>query len=85
MEGAQVLTPEMDVYAFGICCWEILNMGAVPWPLTEDSTVRHLVLSAHHLLHYSAFSRAVMLIILLPGHFTRQKHEARASAFQSPR
>jgi abelson tyrosine-protein kinase 1 len=56
MEGAQTLRPEMDVYAFGICCWEILNMGAVPWPLTGDSTVRHLVLSAYPLLHHSAFS-----------------------------
>ena len=45
----------MDVYAFGICCWEILNLGALPWPLTEDSTVRHLVLSEYPLLHYLTF------------------------------
>jgi hypothetical protein len=31
-------------------------MGALPWPLTEDSTVRHLVLSEYPLLHYSTFS-----------------------------
>jgi abelson tyrosine-protein kinase 1 len=44
MEGAQTLTPEMDVYAFAICCWEILNMGALPWPLGDDNAVRHYVL-----------------------------------------
>ena len=42
----------MDVYSFGICCWEILNMGAVPWPHTVDSTVRHLVLSEYPLLRF---------------------------------
>ena len=57
MEGAQILRPEMDVYAFAICCWEIVNMGALPWPLTDDSTVRHLVLSGYPLLHYSVFSK----------------------------
>ncbi|KAN0138399.1 Protein kinase-like domain containing protein [Lactarius tabidus] len=45
MEGAQTLTPEMDVYAFAICCWEILKMGALPWPLADDSAVRYYVLS----------------------------------------
>jgi len=45
MQGALIPRPEMDVYAFGICCWEILNMGALPWPLTDDNTVRHLVLN----------------------------------------
>jgi serine/threonine protein kinase len=45
MRGAQVLTPEMDVYAFAICCVEILTNGALPWPLMDDDAVRHLVLS----------------------------------------
>ena len=36
----------MDVYAFAICCVEILNKGDLPWPLLDDETVRHLVLSA---------------------------------------
>ena len=36
----------MDVYAFAICCVEILNKGDLPWPLCDDETVRHLVLSA---------------------------------------
>jgi abelson tyrosine-protein kinase 1 len=56
MEGAPILKPEMDVYAFAMCCWEILNMGALPWPFMEDSTVRHLVLSEYPLLHNSTFS-----------------------------
>ena len=46
MQGAQVLTPEMDVYAFGICCVEILTKGALPWPLMDDDAVRRFVLSA---------------------------------------
>ena len=45
MEGAQTLTVKMDVYAFAICCWEILNMGALPWPHWDDNAVRHYVLS----------------------------------------
>jgi abelson tyrosine-protein kinase 1 len=44
MRGAQVLTPEMDVYAFAICCAEILTKGALPWPLMDDDAVRHFVL-----------------------------------------
>ena len=35
----------MDVYAFAICCIEILNKGGLPWPLLDDEAVRHLVLS----------------------------------------
>ena len=45
MQGAQALTPEMDVYAFAICCVEILTTGALPWPLMDDNAVRHFVLS----------------------------------------
>jgi abelson tyrosine-protein kinase 1 len=51
MQGAQTLTPEIDVYAFAICRGEILNMGALPWPLMDDDTVRHFVLSEYPLLH----------------------------------
>ena len=47
MQGAEVLTQEMDVYAFAICCVEILNMGALPWPLMDDNAVRHFVLSGY--------------------------------------
>lgn len=47
MEGgdSQFHAP-MDVYAFAICCVEILTMGNLPWPLLDDEAVRHLVLSA---------------------------------------
>ncbi|KAK7455814.1 hypothetical protein VKT23_010848 [Stygiomarasmius scandens] len=44
MEGATQFTVEMDVYAFSICCIEILSMGRMPWPLMDDDTVRHFVL-----------------------------------------
>ena len=43
--NSKYLAP-MDVYAFAICCVEILNKGDLPWPLLDDETVRHLVLSA---------------------------------------
>ncbi|KAN0141526.1 Protein kinase-like domain containing protein [Lactarius tabidus] len=45
MEGAQALTQEMDVYAFAICCWEILMMGSLPWPFLDDDSVRHSILN----------------------------------------
>ena len=45
MQGDHALTQEMDVYAFAICCWEILTMGDLPWPFMDDSAVRHSVLS----------------------------------------
>ena len=80
MEGAQTLTAEMDVYAFAICCWEILNMGALPWPLMDDSAVRHFVLSGYQPLRYlfRSFSGSVGNTPL-----SRSKHEALASALQS--
>lgn len=37
------LTTEMDVYAFAICCVEILGMGRMPWPHIDDETVRFAV------------------------------------------
>ena len=55
MQGAQKLTQEMDVYAFAICCWEILTMGGLPWPLMDDIAVRLSVLSGYPLPHYSRF------------------------------
>ena len=56
MQGAEVLTQEMDVYAFAICCREILTMGALPWPFMDDYAVRHSVLSGYLLSFCSAFS-----------------------------
>lgn len=43
--------PSMDVYAFAICCVEILSKGGLPWPLLDDEAIRHLVLSAPALFH----------------------------------
>ena len=57
MRGAEVLTHEMDVYAFAICCGEILNMGALPWPFMDDYAVRHSVLSGYPL----PFARRFMI------------------------
>ena len=48
--GQSRLTAKMDVYAFAICCIEILSMGRMPWPLQDDEAVRHLVLGASFLL-----------------------------------
>ena len=56
MQGAQKLTQEMDVYAFAICCWEILTVGDLPWPFMDDHAVRHSVLSEYLLPQYSDFS-----------------------------
>ncbi|KAM6492858.1 hypothetical protein JOM56_010992 [Amanita muscaria] len=44
MEGAHIMTTAMDIYAFAICCVEILLLGRIPWPSNDDSDVRHLVL-----------------------------------------
>ncbi|KAF9780733.1 hypothetical protein BJ322DRAFT_278471 [Thelephora terrestris] len=35
----------MDIYAFAICCVEILNKGNLPWPLLDDDAVRRIVLN----------------------------------------
>ncbi|KAF8975500.1 hypothetical protein BDQ17DRAFT_1441497 [Cyathus striatus] len=44
MSGNIRLTAEMDVYAFAIVCVEILTMGKMPWPLSDDEAVRRFVL-----------------------------------------
>ncbi|KAK0451188.1 uncharacterized protein EV420DRAFT_1561339 [Desarmillaria tabescens] len=44
MMGLSQLTTEMDVYAFAMCCIEILSMGRMPWPFMDDDAVRHFVL-----------------------------------------
>ncbi|KAJ7210970.1 hypothetical protein C8J57DRAFT_1097970, partial [Mycena rebaudengoi] len=43
--GPRVLTAEMDVYSYAICCVEILSMGGLPWPDLSDGDVRGLVLA----------------------------------------
>ncbi|CAL1697553.1 unnamed protein product [Somion occarium] len=44
MAGQSKLTQQVDVYAFAICCVEILTKGALPWPMADDDAVRHFVL-----------------------------------------
>ncbi|KAI0092226.1 hypothetical protein BDY19DRAFT_587910 [Irpex rosettiformis] len=44
MSGASNLTQDGDVYAFAICCVELLTKGGVPWFMANDDTVRHFVL-----------------------------------------
>ncbi|KAJ6500147.1 hypothetical protein C8R47DRAFT_284025 [Mycena vitilis] len=43
MLGHCLLTTAMDVYGYAMCCVEILTMGRVPWPLSNDDDVRHFV------------------------------------------
>ena len=45
MTGKSGLTAHIDVYAFAISCIELLTKGGVPWPLADDESVRHFVLS----------------------------------------
>ncbi|KAJ7838687.1 hypothetical protein B0H13DRAFT_2239665 [Mycena leptocephala] len=43
MAGHCQLTTAMDVYSYAMCCVEILTMGRIPWPLSNDDDVRHFV------------------------------------------
>ncbi|KAF9555212.1 hypothetical protein CPC08DRAFT_139849 [Agrocybe pediades] len=45
MSGKSQLTQAVDVWAFSITCVEILTMGRMPWPLMDDTAVRHFVLN----------------------------------------
>jgi abelson tyrosine-protein kinase 1 len=56
MRGERPLTQQMDVYAFGICCGEILTKGELPWPTMDNDAVRHFVLSEHPLWPLPALS-----------------------------
>ncbi|KAJ7511910.1 hypothetical protein B0H11DRAFT_719443 [Mycena galericulata] len=42
--GSSELTPATDVYAYAMCCVEILSWGRLPWPLIGDDGVLDLVL-----------------------------------------
>jgi abelson tyrosine-protein kinase 1 len=46
MAGQSSLTQKMDVWAFSMCCVEILTMGRIPWPIHNDDSVRYFVLSS---------------------------------------
>ncbi|KAJ7747345.1 hypothetical protein B0H16DRAFT_1675699 [Mycena metata] len=43
MSGHCQLTTAMDVYGFAMCCVEILTMGRIPWPVSNDDDVRYFV------------------------------------------
>ncbi|KAJ7072080.1 hypothetical protein C8F01DRAFT_1361505 [Mycena amicta] len=43
MLGHGQLTTAMDVYSYAMCCVEILTMGKIPWPVSNDDDVRHFV------------------------------------------
>ncbi|KAJ3509359.1 hypothetical protein NLJ89_g5260 [Agrocybe chaxingu] len=44
LSGESQLTAAADVWAFSICCVEILTMGDIPWPNLDDDSVRHFLL-----------------------------------------
>ncbi|GLB41362.1 putative protein tyrosine kinase [Lyophyllum shimeji] len=44
MGGHGLLSKKIDVYAFAMCCVEILTMGSIPWPTMNDEAVRQHVL-----------------------------------------
>ena len=46
----------MDVYAFAMCCVEILNKGNLPWPSLNDDAVRSIVLSAFNFTSVRVFT-----------------------------
>ncbi|KAG1729964.1 uncharacterized protein EDB91DRAFT_799075 [Suillus paluster] len=44
LDGAPRPTMQADVYAFAICCVEILNMGDIPYGTRDDEDVKRIVL-----------------------------------------
>ncbi|KAG2356627.1 hypothetical protein BDR07DRAFT_1380654 [Suillus spraguei] len=44
LDGAASPTMQADVYAFAICCVEILNMGGIPYGTRDDEDVKRIVL-----------------------------------------
>ncbi|KAJ4490744.1 hypothetical protein J3R30DRAFT_3277483 [Lentinula aciculospora] len=43
--GSSQLTVEMDVYAFAVCCTEVLSLGRMPWPLYDDIQVQNHIMA----------------------------------------
>ncbi|KAJ3911204.1 kinase-like domain-containing protein, partial [Lentinula edodes] len=43
--GSSQLTVEMDVYAFAICCTEVLSLARMPWPLYDDNQVQNHIMA----------------------------------------
>jgi serine/threonine protein kinase len=44
LDGAASPTMQADIYAFAICCAEILNMGGIPYGTRDDEDVKRIVL-----------------------------------------
>ncbi|KAA1471778.1 hypothetical protein DENSPDRAFT_135320 [Dentipellis sp. KUC8613] len=44
MGGQSRLSQPVDVYAFAVCCIEIVSRGELPWPGMDDDAVRHCIL-----------------------------------------
>ena len=44
ISGDNVMSPEVDVYAFAIVCIEILTNGDLPWSMLDDQVIQQLVL-----------------------------------------
>ncbi|KAG2121438.1 hypothetical protein DEU56DRAFT_834233 [Suillus clintonianus] len=44
LDGAASPTMQADVYAYAICCVEILNMGGIPYGTRDDEDVKRIVL-----------------------------------------
>ncbi|KAG2124031.1 hypothetical protein DEU56DRAFT_863614 [Suillus clintonianus] len=63
LDGAAGPTMKADVYAFAICCVEILNMGGIPYGTRDDEDVKRIVLE-HDARPEVSYSR--LTDILLP-------------------
>lgn len=61
MSGQSLMNKKTDVYAYAMCCVEILTMGSVPWPGLSDEFVKHSVLGkARVLLVYDHLTSNVL-------------------------
>ena len=49
--GNDQQTCATDMYAFAMCCVEILGMGEVPWKTLDDKIICELVLGEYNYLH----------------------------------
>lgn len=75
LTGSNRITTEMDVYAFGVCCVEILSYGRLPWLNLDDSIVRDNVLAGRRPDIPSNNAQLVSLIkrCWSPDRFTRPR------------
>lgn len=51
MSGKSLLTKKVDVYAFGMCCVEVVTSGSIPWPTLNDIAVKRDVLGGLDIEH----------------------------------